>query len=442
MRYPGTLKICALLACTLALSGCDLFEDADEAAIPGERISILTFEKTIEADPRMQNVTVRLPRPYVNEEWTQPGGFSDSAMHHLALGASPEILWTTSQGQGSYEEARIVAVPIVANNRLFFLDAIGNVSAMDAETGQKLWYKELTPEDEDEDAGFGGGVAFSDGLVIAANGFGFVVALDPATGEEKWRHTVGIPFRAAPVADGGRIFVTTHDNQLYVLAADDGRVLWTHQGIVESAGILGSSAASVSGETVIVPYTSGELFAMRVQNGRTSWSDALSRTGRTTPLSQISDIAGRVVIDRGLVFAVSHAGRMVAINLRTGERLWTRTIASVQTPWIAGEFLYMVTSEAEVVCLSRTDGRVRWITPLERYDDPEDREGPIEWSGPVLAGDRLILVSSQGKAIAVSPYDGRKISEFDLPGSSFVSPIVANETVYFLTDDAEVVALR
>lgn len=435
------MKISAALG-LLALGACDILEPAKDPALPGERISILSFEKKIEADPRIQSIDVKLPRPYRNDNWSQPGGYSDSAMHHLDIADAPQPLFTASLGEASYDTARIVSTPIVADGGLYFLDAIGNVAAIDSETGASLWYKELTPEDEDEDSGFGGGVAYGDGLVVASNGFGIVVALDAKTGEEVWRNTVGIPFRSAPTVSGGRVFVPTHDNQLYVLALTDGRTLWTHQGIVEAAGILGSSGPSVSGETVVVPYTSGEVFAMRVQNGRSLWTDALNRTGRLTPLSQISDIAGRVVIDRGMVFAISHAGRMVAIDLRSGQRVWTRTIAGVQTPWVAGDFLYLVTSEAEIVCMSRADGRVRWIKQLERYEDPEDKEDPIEWSGPVLAGDRLLVVSSLGQVLAVSPYDGQIMGEIELPAPTFVAPIVANGTLYFLTDDAEIVALR
>jgi outer membrane protein assembly factor BamB len=193
---------------------------------------------------------------------------------------------------------------------------------------------------------------------------------------------------------------------------------------------------------VIAPYSSGELVALRVANGTAVWSDSLTRTGTVTSLSELNDIAGRPVIDRDRVFAISHSGRMVSIDLRTGERAWTRDIGGVQTPWVAGDFLFLLTNSQELIAVSRRDGRIRWITPMPRWEDPEDREDPIVWSGPVLVSDRLVIVSSTGEAASVSPYTGEILGRIDLPDGALIAPIVADETLYILTDDAELIALK
>lgn len=179
-------------------------------------------------------------------------------------------------------------------------------------------------------------------------------------------------------------------------------MLWRHRGLVESAGILASSSPAVAGSTVIVPYSSGEVVALRVENGTPVWTDQLTRTGTVTSLSALNDIAGRPVIDRDRVFAISHSGRMVSIDLRTGERIWTRDIGGVQTPWVAGDFVFLVTSSQEVLAISRRDGRIRWITPLQRWRNPERRSDPVEWSGPILVSERLVLVSSRGEAVMLA----------------------------------------
>ncbi len=154
--------------------------------------------------------------------------------------------------------------------------------------------------------------------------------------------------------------------------------LWDHQGIAESAGILASTSAAVSGETVIVPYTSGEVFALRAQNGQVGWSDVLSRSGHVTALSELDDIAGRPVIDRGVVYAISQSGMMAAFSANTGERLWTRDIGGIQTPWAAGDYVYVLDNADRVICLTRKEGRVRWIHQLPQYDDPDHKDNPID----------------------------------------------------------------
>ena len=174
--------------------------------------------------------------------------------------------------------------------------------------------------------------------------------------------------RGAPTVVNGRFFTVSYDNQLYALNIEDGSVDWSHIGIAEDAGIIGAASPAVEGDVVVAPYSSGELVALRVENGRILWADSLTRTGRSTALAELNDINGSPVIDRDMVIAAGHAGRMVAIDLRSGARLWEQDIASIQTPWVAGDFVFIVTTEAQIVCLARNSGRIRWVRQLPRYE--------------------------------------------------------------------------
>jgi len=226
------------------------------------------------------------------------------------------------------------------------------------------------------------------------------------------------------------------------LAQLDGRRLWDHQGIAESAGILESTSAAVAGEYVLAPYSSGEIYALRVQNGRPAWNDLLTHSGLATALSELDDIAGRPVVDRDVVYAISHSGIMVAININTGDRLWSRDIGGIQTPWSAGDYVYVLTTDQQLICLTRKEGKVKWMHQLQRWEDPENRSGVIVWAGPVLVSDRLVLVSSNGVAAAISPYTGELLGKMEIPDGTFIAPVVANGTLYLYTSNAELVALR
>jgi outer membrane protein assembly factor BamB len=159
-------------------------------------------------------------------------------------------------------------------------------------------------------------------------------------------------------------------------------------------------------------------------------------------MSELDDIAGRPVVDRDFVFAISHSGVMAAINISTGDRVWSRDIGGIQTPWAAGDYVYVLTSEAQLLCLARKDGRVKWIHQMQRWTDVEAKSGPIVWAGPVLVSDRLILVSSGGYAASVSPYTGELLGRMEIPDGTYIAPVVANGTLYILTNDAQLVALR
>lgn len=434
-------------ALILALAGCDTVKDllstrADEERLPGERISVLVLEKVLEPDPEIADEPVRLPPPMINDTWPQQGGTANHAMHHLAMGDPLTVLWRRDVGSGETDDNLILSTPVVADGKAFVLDADTAVSAYDLASGDEVWTVDLMPDNEDSEASLGGGVAYSRGRLYVTTAFGEIVALDARTGARLWLSRVGAPMRNAPTVAGGRVFAITFNNELHVLDARDGATLWTHAGITESAGLLGSAVPAVSGDLVIAPYSSGELFALRVENGRVAWTDSLTFQGRIGSRTTLSDIDGSPVVDRGWVFAISHSGRLVALDLRSGRRRWDQEISGSQTPWVAGDYIFLVTSNANMVCLRRADGRVRWVRPLPRFEDPENREGVITWSGPVLIGDRLVAVSNTGEAVSVSPYTGAILGLQEFPDGARVPPIVANKTLYILTMDADLLALR
>jgi outer membrane protein assembly factor BamB len=461
-------RLAVFLAVATLLSACQTFDmignlfdtSTRKSALKGERISVMTLDQSLQPDPTLKDTPVVLPPPYRNDSWAEPGGFSSNALYHLEASGPLQQIWSREAGKGSDDDSRLTAPPVVAGGSVFVLDAQARVFAFDAKSGNPQWNVELAPKGEsslvysmslgmfgrnksiDPTKGFGGGVAFDGGKVFATTGFGDVFALNASNGKRLWKTNLGVPIVNAPVATAGRVFVSTQDNHFYALAEADGRKLWDHTGISTSAGILESTSAAVAGEYVIAPYTSGEIYALRIQNGRPAWNDMLTSSGSVTALSELDDIAGRPVVDRGLVFAISHSGVMAAINLSTGDRTWSRDIGGIQTPWAAGDFVYVLNTDQQVLCLTRKDGRVKWMHQLARYQDPKKKDGPIVWAGPVLVSDRLITVSSAGYAVSLSPYTGKLLGRVTIPGEAYIAPVVADDTLYLWTNDAQLVALR
>jgi outer membrane protein assembly factor BamB len=148
------------------------------------------------------------------------------------------------------------------------------------------------------------------------------------------------------------------------------------------------------------------------------------------------------VIDRNVVYAVSQSGVMAAINLPSGERLWSRDIGGVNTPWTAGDYVYVLDSQNRVICLTRKEGKVRWMHQLPQWENVERKKDPIIWAGPVLVSDKLIVTSSNGYAESLSPYTGRLMGRVEIPDGTTIAPVVANNTLYLYTSDADLVALR
>jgi outer membrane protein assembly factor BamB len=444
-RFARPAPPFAVLALAVILSGCSYYDDYmnrdKEPPLPGDRISVLLHQRSLSPDPKLANVQILLPAPEPNADWPQAGGFPNHAMQHMQASEFLQKAWSVDIGDGSDDEERLVASPVIADGRVFAIDSLSVVSAYDTANGNRLWKIDLTPEEDDE-GHIAGGIAYDGGRLYISTGFAEAIALDAKTGAEIWRQRISSPARAAPTIRGGRVFVLTVDNKIFALNAKNGETLWSHTGAPVSASLLGSASPAVGGGVIVVPYTNGDLVALKADNGRLMWQDSLSAIKRTDVLSNLAHIRGRPVIDRGRVFAISHAGLMAAYDLRKGRRVWTKEVGGLESPWVVGDYIFLLTNDAEMAALSRDTGRIHWVRSLPRYEDPEDQEDPIIWTGPILVSDRLIAAGSHGKAIAVSPYTGRILGSVELPDGISVPPVVAGGSVYFLADDAELVAYR
>jgi outer membrane protein assembly factor BamB len=403
-----------------------------EVPLPGERIAVITDPTMTDIDPTEVGRPVQLPPEQANATWSQPGGSPSNNLGHLALNGEVRKVWSADAGTGSSSSGRLSAVPLVADGKVFTLDAGGRVSAFSAASGGKVWSVSLTPENEKSKEGFGGGLAFDGGRLYAATGYGTVVALDPGNGAVVWTKRVGKPVRSSPTASGGKIYFVSTDNNIYALSADDGQQLWTARGLPQPASLLSNVSPAVSGSVVIAPFPAGDVVAFDVGSGKSAWMDSLSRSSETTAAGILGDPA-RPVIDRGVVFAVSHGGKMIATSESTGERLWTRNLASTQMPWVAGETVFVVDLAGKLVALNRADGKVRWATELPAGN---------RWNGPVLAGSKLWVVSGNGLLVGADARTGQLMSQIDLGTPVFVTPVVAGGRMYILADNAQLIALN
>ena len=434
-----TVRLTLLLVSTL-LAACGWF-DSKKQPLSGERISVLSLDRQLEPDPDLAKIAITLPAPVVNPDWPEPGGYPNHAMQHLSLPDRLTRVWSTSTGEGASRYSRVLSHPVVEKGRVYAMDGAVQVGAYDAGTGDRLWQVDLRPEGE-RGTSFGGGIAFWNDRLYAATGYAQVLALDPADGKIIWRSNVGAPVRSGPTVSDGRVFVVTVGNELTVLAADDGRQLWVHNGIPETASLLGSASPAVEGEVVVVAYSSGELYALTVETGRPLWSDNLASTSNLDAVSTLADIRGWPVIDRGRVYAASHSGRMAAIDLRSGERAWEQELGSTHSLWVAGDYVYILSNDNELLCLTRNDGKVRWVRLLPSYENEKKKKDPMTWAGPVLGGDRLIVLSSDGGAISISPYTGEPLGRDEMSAGGYFAPVIADNSLYVLTDDAELSAYR
>ncbi len=439
----GQLGRRAALLLPLGLAGCTFLDDllvTNKPKTPGDRLPVMAAARGLEVDnPAGRHIA--LPRPVANPAWPQAGGDVSHVMGHVAAADTVAEAWTADIGAGGGYREKITALPVIAEGRVFTMDSDAVVTAFDTHTGNRLWRAD-TKAKHDRSTNVGGGLAFDGGTLYASTGRGDALAYDAATGKRRWRGSVGTAARAAPTVADGRLFIPTIDDQLVALATDDGRRLWAYQATNADTSLLGLPAPAYSDGLLVAGFGSGELICLRGAGGSVAWADSLAATRGRNSLIDLSAIRGMPLIQGGQVFATGLGGLTVSLDLRSGRRLWERDVGSAETPWLAGDWLFLLSLDNEVVAMNRNDGTVAWVTPLQKFQNPAKQRGPVRWVGPVLVGDRLVLASSLKSAVAVSPYTGKLLGQQDLSGPASVSPVVADGTIYIVTDDAKLLALR
>jgi outer membrane protein assembly factor BamB len=467
------LKVALLCGLALTVASCGTVrrslpfglggKDAPGAtATEGQRISVLEFEQQLAPSAALSGRDFFVPGPQAAVAWTQPGGNADNAIEHVIGAAEFQIGWRRSIGAGS-SRTRQVMSPIVADNgRIFVLDGEATVSAVDAASGSISWKANIKPDEREgrsgffgiggssTGGGFGGGVAVGGGKVFVSSGYRTVTALDQNTGAVLWTTPVDVPIHGAPTVAGGRVFVVDVENQILAFDVATGNQTWSYRGIPEPARIMRASSPAVVGDTVIAPFSSGEVTALRASTGQSLWTQTLSRTSRTSALSEIRDIAGRPVVSRGVVYAVAHSGVLSAMDIRSGQPKWQLPIAGVNAPLPVGDVVYVVSKDGELTVINRESGQVYWTRNLNEGRVRQeggffgfwDRTVTPEWSGPLLASNRLLLVNSFGELVALDPKTGAQTATLKLGAASFIAPAAYNGSVYVLTDKGDLVSIR
>jgi outer membrane protein assembly factor BamB len=434
----------ALLALPLTACGVLKGDGGPKTPTVGDRVSILSNDNSVKVDPATASIAVVLPEPAVNAAWAQSGGNASKSMGHPALAATRTKLWEASIA-GSTNKQRIAASPVIADNRLFVVDTDAVVTAFAADTGAKLWSASIGSTGKDFKASlFGGGAGVDGNVVYATSGVGDVAALNVADGSVIWKVKPAGPLRGAPTIAFGGVYVISQDNQIFALNAANGAVQWQATASMEAGSVFGAASPAAGQGTIVAGFSSGEVQAYRYENGRDLWEDALARTSMALSVSTLTDVDADPVVDRGRVFALGQGGRMASYELVTGQRSWEISIAGISTPYVVGEWVYAMTDDGKLLCVARGSGKVRWLQQLARFrvETEKKKKDPIRWTGPILAGGRLIAVNSEGILSEFSPTDGSLLGTTDFKSPLSQAPVVANNILYVLADDGKISAWR
>ncbi len=433
------LRIASLFCLLLLLIGCS---DSKER-LKGDRLVLLESHTALTPDPDSANFNIELTEPILNADWPQLDLSASHVIPHLELGDMKTVLWKESVGSGSGSSGFLLSPPVIQNKVIYTLDAYGLVRARDARTGKKIWDYSLRSNSFLSGEGFlGGGISVDQGRVFVSFSSADVIALNADDGTLLWKTNIIHSIRSSPTVRDNRVYVTTKNNKIIALNTVTGEKIWQKEGSAESCCLLGGGAPAVDRRVVIVPFSSGEVYAMKGENGHPLWLESLTALKTFSSISMMSQIKASPVIDRNIVFVVSQSDRMMALDFKTGGIMWEKNIGSISTPVICGNFAFLINTNHEVVCLAKETGQIVWVTALPKHRTPDDKSDFIKWHGPVLGNGKLILSGSNSQALILDALTGKTLSEVSLPGPTLLPPVIANRIIYFLTEGGTLVAME
>lgn len=428
-----------VLSLAVALSACNR-----DTRLEGERLDIRAPFGGGAAATANQARPISLPAPVANAAWSHRQGLNGARPGHPALSTAPQLIWSVPIGQGDGRRHRLATDPVVAGGVIYTLDSAARVQATSA-AGQPLWTADLTPPDQRSPNASGGGLAVADGRLYVTSAFAFIAALDAVTGREIWRHRFDAPVTGAPAVQGNRVFVTVGDSTLWSMDTATGRIDWSIAGAESLTTVVRGASPAVAGDLVIMPTRAGELTAMRRANGGVAWSSIVAGRRTGAAYATISAITGDPVVDGGRVYTANHQGRLAALDLQNGREIWSAREAALSPVWPAGGSVFLVSDENRLMRLDAATGSPVWSVELPLFQ-PRRRErnqsAIFAQYGPVLAGGRLWVSSSDGALRGFDPVSGAQLAEIAVPGGAASGPVVAGQVLYLLGRDGVLHAYR
>lgn len=425
----------------LFLAGCA----EPEIILPGERedIRAVSAERPVSDLSGNTARAIRLPKQTANATWAQAQGTPAYRVAHPALGTAPHLAWSTQIGEGDSRRQRITAAPVVANGLIYTLDSAARVTAVSRD-GAVAWSTDLLPPADDGGQATGGGLAYHDGTLYVSSGYGLLTALDAASGAQRWQQKLEATGSGQPTVYRGLVYLVAGDDTGWAVNAKDGTIAWQVSATPSITNVLGAPAPALTPDLAIFAFGSGDLMATFRRGGLRRWYASVAGRRKGRAQSLIMDVTGSPVVVGNRIYAGNHAGRTVAYELDTGERIWTAHEGALGPVQPAGDSVFAVTDRNQLVRLDNRDGSTVWAVNLSDYvqDSSRTRGAVFANYGPILAGGRIVVATNDGYLRFFDPKDGSLAGSVEVPDGATTAPVVAGQTLYVVSTTGELHAFR
>ncbi len=417
-----------------------------EVILPGKRepVSAVLTADTAEAEALTEAARdIALPPQVANTDAAQSFGTPAFRTDHPQLGQTLTPIWSVDIGAGDSRKHRIVADPVVSGGRVFTLDAETTVTAVST-SGQVLWQRDILTDRANSGEGTGGGLAVDGNVLFVSSGLGTLTALDVETGGTIWEQELEAIGVGRPTAFENLVYVMAGDDTGWALEKDSGRIAWQVSSSETRTNVLGGPAPIVTDGLAVFSFGSGEMQAVFRQGGLRRWDASVLGERQGRALAKVDDVTGRPIAKDGVIYAGNQSGRTVAVNAGSGAPIWTSAEGAIDTVLPVAGSVFLISDRNELVRLNAEDGTRVWGTRLPNFvkDRPLRQSEVFAHHGPVLAGGRLLVASSDETLRSFDPVSGGLTGRTEIPGGATTAPVVAGQTLYVVSRKGQLLAYR
>ncbi len=405
-------------------TSCAYFDEEEDKILPGKRERVFISDDKI---LKKANKRVKILPPKTSNSWKQQHQNVRNHLYHFKSNPNLKLLKKIKLGNLNFKNLQYISPPVFQENIIYYCDNEFNVYARSVDSGKILWSTKLTLEDS-ENFSFIGGISLAGEEIFITTGLGNVYKINKKKGNIVWFKRFYLQFSRPPLVYKNKIFIISDDNQVFALNVNSGDTVWSHVGNIEEVSILGGSKPAIDNEILVVTYSSGEIYAFNQNDGSIVWFDN-SNSASIFSRSNVNDIQSPLTIEDKTLYVPTFSEKLLVYNLNNGKKKWDLKLSSVNPLVISGDVIYVLDTSGKLICLEKKTGKLTWAVQLKM----KKKKKEVVWYGPLLSTNKLILVSSDGLVLSLSPFTGKTLSKINFDENFLNNPIQVKKNIYLIS---------
>jgi outer membrane protein assembly factor BamB len=335
-------------------------------------------------------------------------------------------MWSQGVGNGQGEGFYRIQ-PVIEGDVIYVAAADGDIEAFDKMSGKSLWDAEL-------EVPISGGVGVYGDALLLGSSDGHVLKVDRTSGEVLWTSSLSGEVMSVPESNGQVVLAHTLDGKLQGLDFTTGEIVWTYDSNVPVLTLRGSCTPLINGEYAYVGFANGRVLAFDIATGGIAWEVRVAIPQGRSEIERVVDIDGSMTLAGKELFAASYQGRMVAIDVAQGRKLWQNDVSSFSGVSQGFGNVYVADADGTVFAYQRSGQGERWQQPALAY---RGLSRPTPVSSYVAVGD------AEGYVHLLSQVDGEFAARVKADGDGVRADMLAEDNrLYVYGNSGDLIAYK